>query len=121
VAGRTVTLDEVSEARPGQAFALVMDTRPCLGAERLARGADLLVCEATYLESEAAEAHEHFHMTAAGAARLARDAGVRRLALTHFSQRYTSREPFVAEASAIHDDVFVAEDLTRVAAPARRT
>src|SRR5437588_8009737 len=39
--GRAVTLEEVSEPRPGQSFALVMDTRPCPGAEQLARGADL--------------------------------------------------------------------------------
>src|SRR5437588_1793141 len=92
--GRAVTLEEVSEPRPGQSFALVMDTRPCPGAEQLARGADLLVCEATYLDGERAEAHEHFHLTAAQAARLARDGGARRLALTHFSQRYASAEPF---------------------------
>src|SRR4051812_31344618 len=46
VEGRAVRLEDVSEARPGQAFALVTDTRPCAGAVALARGADLLVCEA---------------------------------------------------------------------------
>ena len=120
VGGRTVLLEEVSEHRPGQAFALVMDTRPCPGAEALAHNADLLVCESTYLESEAREAHDHFHMTAAGAARLARSAGARRLALTHFSQRYPSAEPFRAEASALHPDVVVAEDLVQAAVPGRR-
>jgi ribonuclease Z len=118
--GRRVSVEEVSERRPGQAFALVMDTRPCAGAEALARGADLLVCEATYLGSEATEAHDHFHMTAAQAAALARDAGVRRLVLTHFSQRYITLEGFAAEASALHGDVVVAEDLTRVPVPRRR-
>jgi ribonuclease Z len=120
IEGRTMTLEEVSEPRPGQSFALVMDTRPCAGAETLARGADLLVCESTYLESEAAEAHDHFHMTAAQAARLARDGGVRRLALTHFSRRYAATEPFAQEASAIHNDVVAAEDLVRVPVPSRR-
>jgi ribonuclease Z len=119
VGGRSVSLEEMSERRPGQAFALVMDTRPCAGAEALARQADLLVCEATYLSSEAAEAHDHYHMTAAQAATLARDAGVRRLVLTHFSQRYTTLDGFAAEASAIHGDVVVAEDLTRVSLPRR--
>jgi ribonuclease Z len=96
-----------------------MDTRPCPGAEGLARGTDLLVCESTYLQGEQREAHEHFHMTAAQAASLARDAGVRRLALTHFSQRYDDTEEFAREAGALHPDVFVAADLTRVALPAR--
>jgi ribonuclease Z len=119
VAGRTVALEEVSERKPGQAVAVVMDTRPCAGAEALARGVDLLVCEATYLGTEATEAHDHFHMTAAQAAELARSAGARWLALTHFSQRYTSLEGFAAEASAIHPDVVVAEDMTRVRVPPR--
>src|SRR5205823_12569599 len=120
VGGRTVLLEEVSEHRPGQAFALVMDTRPCPGAEALARNVDLLVCESTYLESEGREAHDHFHMTAAQAAGLARSAGARRLALTHFSQRYLGLEGFREEASALHEDVHVADDLARVALPARR-
>ncbi len=119
VADRTVRLDEVSEPRPGQAFALLMDTRPCPGAVALARNADLLVCEATYLDSERQEAHDHFHMTAAGSARLASEGGARRLVLTHFSQRYLDTEPFLAEASALHSDVVVADDLVRVPAPAR--
>ena len=119
VGGRTVRLDEVSEHRRGQAFALVMDTRPCPGAEALARGADLLVCEATYLQREAQEAREHFHTTARQAAELARAGGVRRLALTHFSQRYSFAEEFRVEAAAVHGDVFVAEDLAQVALPPR--
>jgi ribonuclease Z len=119
-AGRLVRLEEVSETRPGQSFALVMDTRPCDGARGLARGADLLVCEATYLDAEAREAHDHYHMTAAQAADIARDGEVRRLALTHFSQRYSSPEAFRDEAGARHPDVFIADDLARVALPARR-
>src|SRR5262249_34702680 len=108
IEGRTIALDEVSEPKPGQSFAVVMDTRPCAGASRLALGADLLVCEATYLSSEAHEAHEHFNMTAEQAARLASAGGVRRLVLTHFSQRYLSTEPFAVEAAALHDNVIVA-------------
>src|SRR5262249_7167790 len=110
----------VSDYRPGQSFALVMDTRLCPGAEALARDADLLVCESTYQQSEAREAHDHFHMTAAGAAEMARTAGVRRPAPTHFSQRYVSVEGFGQEASALHPDVFCADDLTQVTVPKRR-
>ena len=119
VGGRTVTLGEVSEPRPGQSFALTLDTRPCAAAAALAARADLLVCEATYLESERAEAHAHYHMTAAQAAALARDAGVRRLALTHFSRRYLDAEDFRRETAPVHPDVHVAADLDRVAVPPR--
>jgi ribonuclease Z len=120
IGNRVVWLDEVSEPRPGQAFALVMDTRPCPGASALARGVDLLVCESTYQQAEAREAHDHFHMTAAQAAQLACDAGVHRLALTHFSQRYEDADGFFREAAGLHPDVVRAQDLSRVAVPPRR-
>src|SRR5205085_4434505 len=110
-AGGTVRLEDVSQARPGQVFALVMDTRPCPGALALARGADLLACEATYLSAEASDAHDHFHLTAEQAGRLAHEAGARRLVVTHFSQRYPEIEPFRAEAAAVHGDVVAAADL----------
>jgi ribonuclease Z len=118
--GRTVLLDEVSESKRGQSFALVMDTRLCPGAEALAKGADLFVCESTYQQDAQREAYERFHMTAGGAADLASQAGVRRLALTHFSQRYLTLDGFRAEAESRHGDVFCADDLLRVEVPSRR-
>ncbi len=101
VDGRTVRLEEVSVPKPGQSVAFVMDTRPCEGALALARDVDLLVIESTYLHEDAQMAHDHAHMTAVQAATIGRDAGARRVVLTHFSQRYRSSEPFLAEASAI--------------------
>lgn len=120
VGDRLVRVEEVSEVRPGQVFALVMDTRACPGAEALAKDADLLVCEATYQDDAAREAHERYHMTAAGAAELATRAGVRRLALTHFSQRYTKLDGFREQTGERHGDVFIADDLSRVEVPSRK-
>lgn len=119
VAGRWIEPDEVRVPRPGQSVAVVMDTRPCPGAIDLARGADLLVSEATFLESEADLAHLAGHLTARQAGELAAEAGVRRLALTHFSQRYQDTEPFLEEAGAVFDDVVVAADLVRIPVPPR--
>lgn len=88
VAGRRVELDEMSEPRRGQRFAFVMDTGLCDNVYALAEGADLLVIESTFLAEDAALAAEAGHLTAAQAARVAAESGVRRLVLTHFSQRY---------------------------------
>lgn len=117
--GRRVELAEVSTKRRGQKFAFVMDTRLCDAAFELARDTDLLVCESTYLDSEAAEARHNGHMTAREAARVAREAGARTLVLTHFSQRYRDIEPFVAEAREIHADVVAAVDGAVIALPPR--
>ncbi|MCB0993549.1 MAG: hypothetical protein KDB21_00560, partial [Acidimicrobiales bacterium] len=114
-----VTLDSVSEVRRGPVFAFIMDTRRCAGAEELADGADLVVCEATYLEADADLASAHGHLTAAGAARLARDCGVGRLVLAHYSERYDDEQAFADEAAEVFPDVVAARDLTRVPFPPR--
>ena len=118
--GRRVTLDEVSEPRPGQRVAFVMDTRLCDAAFALAERADLLVCEATFLAADEALAREYKHLTAAQAARIAAESGARRLVLTHFSQRYPDPSAFLAEAQAVFPDVVVASDLQRIPVPPRR-
>ncbi len=117
--GGRVTLEDMSEHRPGQRFAFVMDTRLCDAAFALAEGADLLVCESTYLTADAGLAADHGHLTAAQAARIAGEAGARRLVLTHFSQRYQEPAAFAAEAGEVFPDVVVAADLDRIGVPAR--
>lgn len=121
VGDRTVRVDEVATPRPGQKVAFLMDTRPCPGALALARDADLLICESTFLDSEAAQAHEYAHMTASQAGRLAAEAGAHTLVLTHFSQRYPLNAPFVHEARAHHPRVIAATDLARIDLPPRRS
>ncbi|WP_406435848.1 ribonuclease Z [Streptomyces sp. NBC_00631] len=117
-----VTLDEVSEVRRGQRFAFVMDTRLCDGVHALAEGCDLLVIESTFLDEDAGLAAEHGHLTAGQAAAVAREAGVRHLVLTHFSQRYCDPDAFEREARAAGYDgeLTVARDLLRVPVPKRR-
>lgn len=120
IEGRIVKLDDVSIHKPGQGFAIVMDTRMCDNAIELARDADLLLCESTYLSSEEREARSHGHLTAKQAGIIAKEAGVRRLVLTHFSQRYGSTKPFVEEARAVFDgDVIAVRDGDRVPVPKR--
>ncbi|WP_031524399.1 ribonuclease Z [Streptomyces sp. NRRL F-5123] len=118
---RGVSLDEVSEPRRGQRFAFVMDTRMCPAVPELAAGCDLLVIESTFQEADAALAAEHGHLTAGQAAAVARDAGVRHLVLTHFSQRYPEPDGFAAEARAagFEGELTVAADLVRVPVPRR--
>ena len=87
--GRVVTpLDVLGPARPGRKVVLSGDTAPIQSVADAAQGADLLVHEATFCEDEADRARETDHSTAAEAARVARDAGVKLLALTHLSTRY---------------------------------
>lgn len=117
VDGKTIRLEDVSTPKPGQSVAFVMDTRVCDAAYELAKDVDLLICESTYLKTESREAHDHGHMTATQAATIARESGAKKLVLTHFSQRYPSVEPFVAEARPIFENVVAAKDGKRVPIP----
>ena len=96
-----------------------MDTRPCENAIKLAKGVDIVLCEATYLETEAQQANEYMHMTARQAAILARDAGAKQLILTHFSQRYMSLNEHLAQAREVFPNTRVARDLDVFAFPKR--
>ncbi len=103
--------DLVGPPRPGRKVVISGDTRPSPVIGAAATGADLLVHEATFSAEESEKADQTGHSTAADAAGIARDAGVRRLVLTHISARYTREAPeLLAEAQAIFPASIVARD-----------
>lgn len=111
--GRTIHPDQVlgPEIR-GTILAHVGDAGRTSDLLEPVRGADALVIESTYLESEADLARAYDHLTAAQAARLARDAGVGQLILTHISRRYGHKQ-VLAEAQAVFPATIVARDFDR--------
>jgi ribonuclease Z len=118
--GASVRLADVSAPRRGQKFAFVMDTRLCDAAFELADDADLLVCESTFADADAALAADYGHLTAGQAGQIAAAAGVRRLVLTHFSQRYNDPAQLLRDAAAVYDgDIVLAADLDRIPVPHR--
>jgi len=112
VEGRIVSARElVGPPRPGRTVVYSGDTRPCAGTVRTAEGADVLVHEATFGEEEAGRAAETFHSTAMGAARVAADARVGQLLLTHLSARYSDDpRPLEEEAKSVFPGARVARD-----------
>jgi ribonuclease Z len=112
--GRVVDPDDVlGDAIPGAKLVFVGDAGRADNLVDDARGADTLVIEATYLEVEADMARRFGHLTAAQAARLAVEAGVQELWLTHISRRYREAE-VLAEAQAIFPNVHIARDFDRL-------
>ncbi|MGH7255741.1 MAG: ribonuclease Z, partial [Nitrospirales bacterium] len=88
----------------GQKLAYVVDARYDEENEakivELARGADVLYCEAPYLDKDADKARERYHLTASQAGLLARKAGVRALVVFHFSPRYTGQGDLLSREAA---------------------
>jgi ribonuclease Z len=119
VDGRTVTADDVvGPPRPGRRVVYTGDTRPTRATVDAARGADLLIHEATFAEEERERARETDHSTAREAARVAREAGAHRLVLTHLSPRY-GLDPSVLEreARAVFRSTEVARDGLEIEVP----
>jgi ribonuclease Z len=106
----------IGPERPGRRVVFSGDTAPCAMLVAAAEGADLLVHEATFTESERERAAETGHSTARQAAETARDAGVRLLALTHLSTRYTGGE-IRDEARAVFERTEVPRDFDTIELP----
>jgi ribonuclease Z len=119
--GTAVTpADVVGPPRPGRTIVYTGDTRPARSIVEVATGADLLVHEATFGREEADRARQTGHSTAQEAARVARDAGVLRLVLTHFSPRYADdTRALEREARKVFPETVAAHDGLVVEVPYR--
>lgn len=106
--GETITLDGgvvvkpeqvLGPARAGRKVVVSGDTRPCAAVAQAAKSADLLVHEATFSDDEQERAIETRHSTAREAGRVAKEAGAKKLLLTHLSSRHdVDPSPLVAQA-----------------------
>lgn len=118
--GRVIHPDQVlGPPRPGACLAHVGDAAQVDDLVETVAGADLLVIEATYLEREADLARKFGHLTALQAATLAREAGVRKLVLTHISRRYRDWE-VMEEAQQVFPETTIAHDFDRFQIVRRR-
>jgi ribonuclease Z len=114
--GRTVYPHEVlGPPKRGRRLAYCLDTRPCPEAANLARDADLLLYDSTLAPGAEQEAAEKGHSTSRQAAVLAKEAGAKRLVLTHISSRYTNARELLTGLEGLHDDIVLARDLVELA------
>ena len=105
--------DYVGSPKEGRVITILGDTRPCSNAQRLAEGADCLVHEATFNKGQEEMARDYFHSTTVQAAQCAREAGAKRLILTHISSRFTEDDAIElqAEARELFPNTEIAHDL----------
>jgi len=97
-------------ARPGRSVGYSGDTRPTKGLTRFFSGVELLIFDSTFAAKDADRAVERKHSTSSEAALLAREAGAKRLALTHFSARYKRTDGLLRESQKIFPETVAARD-----------
>lgn len=84
--------DVMGKNRSGRKFSFVTDTQYLPSIAKEVRGSDLLICEGMFSDEHAEQAKEKKHMTSRQAAKIARDSNSSRMALIHYSPRYTDRD-----------------------------
>ncbi|HVF39928.1 MAG TPA: ribonuclease Z [Gemmatimonadaceae bacterium] len=110
----------VGPTRPGRTVVITGDCRPSESTVEYAAGADLLIHEATFAEEEIERARETGHSTAREAAEVASRAGVRQLAITHLSARYSrDNTDLLNEARAVFPNTGIARDGMEIEIPFR--
>jgi ribonuclease Z len=104
----------VGPSRRGVKFTYAVDTRPCGGVVSLAKGSDLLIHDSSFEESAAKKAKEYGHSTALEAARVAKKAKVRKLALFHISAMYADPMPLLKEAKRVFRNTVLSKDMDTI-------
>ncbi len=104
--------DVMGAKRSGRKFSFVTDTQYLPSISREVMGSDLLICEGMFEQALADQAREKKHMTAKQAATVAKDANVRRMAMIHYSPRYTDKEldVLLREAREIYPNAELTRD-----------
>ena len=111
---RTISPDEICEQVPGIKISFILDTQLCNGCYELAENADILVSECVYSSDLENKAEQYKHMTAKQAANLASQSNVKKLILTHFSQRYKNISEVQEDAKNIFSNTECAYDFMKI-------
>lgn len=108
--------DYLSPPRPGKVITILGDTRKTDASVRLGVASDILVHEATYGKGDEKLARNHGHSTNMDAAKVAKEAGAKRLLLNHISPRFLAKDisQMRDDAASIFPNVHVVKDLEEI-------
>ena len=108
--GNTVKIEEVGYLQKGIKIVYSGDTKPCKNMITLAKDADVLIHDATFLEED----ERKYHTDVKQAARIAKKADAKVLILTHLSRKYQDASELEKEARKVFEKSFVAYDLMKI-------
>jgi len=112
--GQTIRPDDVSFIQQGKKIAIILDTLPCKNAYELAKEADILIAESAYTSDLEEKSLEYKHMTTKQAGLIATTANVKKLIITHFSQRYKTAKELEDEIKTFFPNSQAAYDFMKI-------
>ena len=112
--GKTVSPKDTTYLVKGKKLSIVLDTVLCDNVNYLAKDADLLIIESSYLEEQSEKAIEYKHMTAHQAGIVASKNNVKKVVLVHLSQRYKTPEKIFNEIKIVFENSVVGYDLMKI-------
>ena len=120
--GKTITINgkkiegkKLTFKEKPRKIAVIMDTKLNENCHKIAKDADILICESTYSKDEKELAEKHFHLTSEQSAQIAKKSEAKKLILTHLSQRYEKNyDKIIKEAKKIFKNTTVANDFDKL-------
>lgn len=112
--GKKIDVKKATYLIKGKKIAFILDTAYCNNCLKLAKDADLVISESTFMEDLKDKAKEYKHLTSKQAALIAKKSRAKRLILTHFSQRYKDINELLKEAKSVFKNTECAEDFMKV-------
>ncbi len=112
---KKILAKDLTYTQKGKKIAIILDTKINDNAYKIAKNADLLICESTYAESEASYAENYKHLTAKQASTIAKKARVKSLVLTHIAQRYEHNlKKIELEAKKVFKNTKLVKDFSKI-------
>lgn len=110
--GRVIKAKDLTYVERGRKVSVIIDTKLVPNVKKLAKDSDLAIIESTFLDETGDRIEGYKHMTAKQVAKVAKEGNVKKLLLTHLSQRNEFKaNELVKEAKKYFKNVEVAKDL----------
>jgi ribonuclease Z len=112
--GKAIKPEEVTYVVKGRILGFIADTIMCQNCLKIAENADLLICESTHASKDEDKSNKYKHFTGKQAAYVASKANVKKLVLTHFSQRYSDVNEVVQDAVDVFPETVASFDFMKI-------
>jgi len=112
--GKKVLPSDATYDVKGKVISYITDTGYCKNCIELAKDADVLISEGTFGKEHQEKADAYGHLSVEDAAKIANQAGAKKLILTHFSQRYKDTTKLAEDAKTLFPNTTLAHDLMKV-------